>query len=82
MSEKEHKEQFHIKVNTREKTVDSPLTYAQIVELAFPGEQNSNEFDYKISYVAPHMPDGTVAPEGSIKIENGMKFVVGKSNRS
>jgi hypothetical protein len=76
-------EEFHIKVNTRERKVNTPtLSYQQIVELAYPGEQNSEQFDYKVSYVAPHQPDGTVAPGGFAKIENGMKFIVGKSNRS
>jgi hypothetical protein len=75
--------EFHIKVNTRERQVDTPtLTYQQIVDLAYPGEQNSDQFDYKVSFVAPHQPDGIVAPSGFATIENGMKFLVGKSNRS
>lgn len=74
---------FHIIVNTRPKEVAGErVSYTQIVELAFPGASGTADVMYAVQYTAPHMPDGTLAEGQSVKLENGMKFDVSKTNRS
>jgi len=55
------------------------INYDQLVELAFPG---SSKILYTITFMGPQMPDGTLTEGQSIKIRNGVKFNVSKTNRS
>jgi hypothetical protein len=74
---------FHIIVNARPREVTGEqIGYSQVVSLAFPDDSDANQFLYSIHYTAPHLPDGTLAEGQSIKLENGMKFDVTKTNRS
>lgn len=73
---------FHIIVNARprEVTGDS-INYQQVVALAFPGA-DYNQFEYSVQYTGPRTPDGTLVDGQSVKLVNGMKFDVTKTNRS
>jgi len=74
---------FHIIVNARPREVTGEqISYSQIVNLAFPDDPSVSEFLFSIHYIAPHIPDGTLAEGQSVKLENGMKFDVTKTNRS
>ncbi len=55
------------------------IFYKQLVELAFP---NSADAVYTVTYSGPQIPDGTLTEGQSLKIRNGVKFVVNKTNRS
>lgn len=55
------------------------ISYKQLVELAFP---NSTDTVYTVTFSGPKMPDGTLAEGQSLTIQNGVKFVVNKTNRS
>jgi hypothetical protein len=69
-------------VNGRpKKFVGDTISYAQVVEIAFPGESNC-EVVFTLTYMGPQMPDGTLVEGQSIEVRNGMKFNVNKTNRS
>lgn len=72
---------FHIIINARPHEVSGPtITYIEVVQLAFPN--STNEILYSVHYVAPKLPDGTLAEGQHVKLENGMKFDVTPTNRS
>jgi len=72
---------FHIIVNARAHEVSgNRISYHDLVNLAFPGDPG--EILYSIHYVAPKLPDDTLAEGQSVDLENGMKFDVTPTNRS
>lgn len=72
----------NIIVNGRPKKVEgSSISYAEVVELAYPGE-SSSEIVFTVTYTGPQMPDGTLTEGQSVDIRNGVKFNVNKTNRS
>lgn len=72
----------HIIVNARPKEFDGErISYQQVVQLAFPGEA-SGEIVYTVTYVGPHLPDGTLVEGQDVEVFNGTKFDVAKTNRS
>ncbi|GLZ88731.1 hypothetical protein Pres01_47820 [Metapseudomonas resinovorans] len=74
--------QTHIIVNGRPRTVEGDqVSYAQIVAMGSDGADPSQAF-YTVQYTGPHVPDGTLAEGQTMKIYNGMKFDVSKTNRS
>lgn len=74
---------FHIIVNARPREVTGvSISYSEVVNLAFPDDPNAGEYLYSVHYTGPHVPDGTLAEGQSVKLENGMKFDVTKTNRS
>lgn len=74
---------FHIIVNARPREVTGTnISYSQVVNLAFPDDPTASQFLYSVHYVGPHVPDGTLAEGQSVRLENGMKFDVTKTNRS
>lgn len=73
----------HIIVNARPREVTGErITYSQVVALAFPHEPGADQILYSVHYTGPHMPDGTLAEGQSVKLHNGVKFDVTKTNRS
>ena len=75
---------YDIIVNGRPRVVtDHKLSYAAVVELAYPGAVNDEIFQYTVAYANPHGHDGTLA-EGDkpVAVKDGMSFSVGKTNRS
>jgi hypothetical protein len=83
-SQKHNKpDSFHIIVNARPKEVTgTQISYRELVNLAFPDDPHNSEVLFSIHYTAPHLPDGTLAEGQTVKLENGMKFDVTKTNRS
>lgn len=76
------KEPKNIIVNARPKKVNGDqISYTEVVALAFPGALDPN-IVYTVTYVGPQIPDGTLVEGQSVKIRNGMKFDVNKTNRS
>lgn len=72
----------HIIVNARPKKFDGDqITYSQVVLLAYPDETNP-DIIFTVTYVGPHVQDGTLVEGQSVEINNGMKFDVNKTNRS
>ena len=72
----------HIIVNARPKEFEGDrISYAQVVQLAFPGEVNA-DIVYTVTYVGPHLPDGTLVEGQDVEVFNGTKFDVAKTNRS
>ncbi len=78
----QHK-QYTIYVNGRTRTVTGHrLTYAQVVELAFPDDPKDGSLLYTVAYANPHGRDGTLAEGQDVVLHEGMSFNVGKTNRS
>jgi len=74
---------FHIIVNGRPREVTGErITYHQVVALAFPHDLGQEQVLYSVHYTGPHMPDGTLAEGQSVKLHDGVKFDVTKTNRS
>ena len=65
---------------TPEVWTDHRISYAQVVQLAFPGDPSDSL--YTISFANPHGRDGTLAPGQETEVKDGMIFNVGKTNRS
>jgi len=74
---------FHIFVNGRPREVTGEhITYAQVVALAFPHDSSHDLVLYSVHYSGPHTPDGTLAEGQTVKLHDGVKFDVSKTNRS
>lgn len=79
----EHQVSLNIIVNGRPRTIhQTRLTYAEVVELAYPGNPANETILYTVTYANPHGQDGTLAEGGIVDIKIGMSFNVGKTNRS
>lgn len=75
---------YEIIVNGRPRVVtEHKLSYAAVVELAYPGAVNDEALQYTVAYANPHGRDGTLA-EGDkpVVVKDGMSFNVGRTNRS
>ncbi len=73
---------FHIIVNARPREVTGEaISYQQVVSLAFPGADFA-QFEYSVQYTGPHTADGMLVDGQSVKLVNGLKFDVTKTNRS
>lgn len=74
---------YHIIVNGRPREVTGEIiTYHQVVALAFPHDSSQEQVLYSVHYTGPHMADGTLAEGQSVKLHDGVKFDVSKTNRS
>lgn len=74
---------FHIIVNARPREVTGErISYHQVVELAFPHDPTQDQVLYSVHYTGPHIPDGTLAEGQYVKLHDGVKFDVSKTNRS
>jgi hypothetical protein len=72
-----------IVVNGRQREVSGQkITYSQLVQLAFPGDQASDIIEYTVAYANPHGKDGTLVSGQDVHIKEGMIFNVKKTNRS
>jgi len=73
---------FHIIVNARPREVTGEvITYREVVLLAFPNA-DFGQFDFEVVYSGPQTPDGSLVDGQSVKLRNGMKFDVTKTNKS
>lgn len=74
---------IEIKVNGRPRTVsEHRLTYWEVVELAFPGTQPDPNVIFTVAYADPNGHDGTLADGQTVRVRDGMSFVVRKTHRS
>lgn len=73
-----------IYVNTREKVAPSrDITFAQVVELAYPGEPPSETVGYTITFSKAQKPhEGDLAPGQTVTIKRGAIFNVLKTTKS
>lgn len=86
VEELEHERDFWVIVNGRRKEVHGRhLTFAEIVELAFPTAPPSENVIYTVTYRNggnEHHPDGTLVVGESVKIKDGTIFDVTATNKS
>lgn len=72
----------HIFINGRPTSFEGDtISYAEVVALANPGGVPEDAL-FSVKYTGPNIADGSLADGGSIKIVNGMKFDVSRTNRS
>ena len=78
-----HNKTFTIVVDLVEYQVTGEaISYRQVAQLAYPQDPISPEITYTITFTNPKGPDGELREGESVKLHDGMVFVVGKSNRS
>jgi len=74
---------YSIIVNGRPREVaEHRLTYLQVVQLAYPGEQPTEKSVYTVTFSNPHGHDGTLVDGQKVEIKNGMIFNVKKTDQS
>lgn len=74
---------YSIIVNGRPREVsEHKLTYLQVVQLAFPGEQPSDGVVYTVTYSNPHGRDGSLVESQRVTIKNGTVFNVDRTDKS
>lgn len=78
-----HNKVYSIIVNGRPREViDHKLTYLQVVQLAYPGEQPSEGVVFTVTYSNPHGKEGSMVAGDEVVIKDGMVFNVKKTDRS
>lgn len=84
VSEDQKKAQVEIFVNTRPKTVPHGIiTYAELLNLAFPGEVIPDTANITITYTLPKgNKDGVVVPDSHVAVHEGMVFNVKRTDKS
>ena len=74
---------YSIIVNGRPREVtEHKLTYLQVVQLAYPGEQPTEKVVYTVTFSNPHGHDGTLVEGQKVEIKNGIIFNVKKTDQS
>lgn len=69
-------------VNTRAQAwAEKEITFEQVVELAFPGQQY-DPAGTTVEYSRGHGPDHALRPGKSVAVKDGMVFDVEPANRS
>lgn len=60
------------------------ITYFEVVTLADPTYPQHPETTYSVTYTRGHgnKPEGILAPGGSVKVKEGMSFVVDRTGQS
>lgn len=74
-----------IVINARERTVtDKELTFEQLVTLAFPSAPTGENVLFTISFRRGHgnKPEGSLLAGETVKIKDGMVFVVSATDKS
>lgn len=80
---KEHQKVFHIIVNGRQKEVSShKLTYADVVQLAFPGEAPTDTVVFTVTFSTPNGKEGSMVEGQDETVKEGMIFNVSKTSQS
>jgi Multiubiquitin len=74
---------YSIIVNGRPREVtEHKLTYFQVVQLAFPGDQLAPGKVYTVTYSNPHGKDGSLVDGQDVVIKDGVIFNVKKTDQS
>ncbi|MFC4943791.1 multiubiquitin domain-containing protein [Pseudonocardia sp. GCM10023141] len=74
-----------IVINARERTItDKELTFEQLVALAFPSAPTGENVLFTISFRRGHgnKPEGSLLAGETVKIKDGMVFVVSATDKS
>ena len=60
------------------------ITYAEVVTHAYPDYPQHPEITYSVTYTRGHgnKPEGILSPGGSVKVKEGMSFVVNRTGQS
>ncbi len=60
------------------------ITYVEVVTLAYPDYPQHPEVTYSVTYTRGHgeKPEGILSPAGSVKVKEGMAFVVNRTGQS
>jgi hypothetical protein len=60
------------------------ITYVEVVTLADPSYPQHPEVTYSVTYTRGdgHKPEGILAPGGSVKVKEGMAFIVDRTGQS
>jgi multiubiquitin len=60
------------------------ITYVEVVTLADPTYPQHPETTYSVTYTRGHgsKPEGILSPGGSVKVKEGMSFVVDRTGQS
>jgi hypothetical protein len=77
--------QFEIVVNGKQRTVSQrELSYAQVVDLAFPGATNTAQTIYTVTYKRGegNKPEGSLTDGDVVKVKEGMIFNVTPTDQS
>lgn len=74
---------YSIIVNGRPKEVtQKKLSYLEVVQIAFPGEQPTPQRVYTVTFSNPHGKDGTMVEGQEEVIKDGIIFNVTKTDQS
>ena len=74
---------YSIMVNGRPREVtDHKLTYLQVVQLAYPGEQPTDTIVFTVTYSHHQGRDGSLVAGQEVTIKDGMIFNVRKTDQS
>lgn len=57
------------------------ISYAQVVEIAFPGMPATETMDYTVTYSWPHGKNGTLVSGQDTPVKDGAVFNVTRTNR-
>ncbi len=78
-----HNKTYSIIVNGRPREVDNHrLTYLQVIQLAFPGEQPSEGVVFTVTYSNLHGKGGSLVEGQDVHIKDGTVFNVAKTDKS
>lgn len=74
---------YSIIVNGRQREVtEHKLTYLQVIQLAFPGEQPSDVIVFTVTFSNPHGRDGSLVEGQDVVIKDGIIFNVDRTDKS
>ena len=78
-----HDKTYLIFVNGQPREIpEHRLTYLQVVQLAFPGEQPSEKVVFTVTFSNPHGSEGSLVDGDSLKIKEGVIINVKKTDQS
>lgn len=78
-----HNKTFTIIVNGRKREIsEHKLTYLQVVQLQYPGEQPTENIVYTVTYSEPHGKEGSLVAGEDVVIKDGEIFNVRKTDKS
>jgi hypothetical protein len=60
------------------------ITYVEVVTLAHPDYPQHPEITYSVTYTRGHgdKPEGILSPGSSVKVKEGMSFIVNRTGQS
>ena len=74
---------YDIVINGRPRQVtEHKLTYLEVVHLAYPGEQPTDQIVFTVTYSNPHGKDGSMVEGDTVVIKDGIIFNVRKTDKS